>query len=131
MKLAKLQEVFKEDHPTGNIVQDAVRGQNQYIVWFATGSRGYTYYAKSVYALAERLELIPEVDIISEAKAIADKLTQSPEAEVVAPGGCGDTVAILWQGDGTISEIPDSLDEFDRPLSRYYIADASAWTCTY
>jgi len=121
MELTTLQCLFAKKNPTGAIVRDG----SGFTVWFARGQHSYNYGGYSVHALAEKLELIPDIDINIEAAHIVANIG---EGDVVAASGCGDTARWLWAGSGTILSESAGLDEYDRPLARYYLAEKDAWS---
>lgn len=123
MRLATLQWLFAGKHPTGSIVRDG----SGFTVWFAHGQRGYDYGGSSVYALAERLGLIPQVDVAAEAVRIVANVAKG---DVIAPSGCGDTARWLWTGSGTILSEPAGQDEYNRALARYYVTENDGWSST-
>ena len=140
MRLATVDKLFKENNPTGCVVRNYRRGSNWYTIWFTHDGKGYDYYATSVYSLAERLELIPEVDVGTLAREIVTELAAG-KPFILAVAGCGDTCQYLYHKDGNnpnyyidegypTDEQP-TVDEFGRALSRYMLAyDDGAWSCT-
>ena len=121
MKVETLNDLWQQKHIGGSIQK---RGSH-YTVTFSADSKVYKYSAASNYDLAERLELIPEVDITKESKRIANVL-QSQD-EVVSALGCADTIRGLYNPN--IRSEYCGTDQYDRPLARYWIDTThNAWS---
>lgn len=116
MKFTALRSLFDRVYPDGNI--DFAK--REYRVQFKSTGKSYWYAYTSHYNMAERLELIPIVDINVTSHSILAQLNDGVDY-VVDHSGCGDTLRVLHSGDGTIVEVHKGLDEYDRPLSQYSI----------
>jgi hypothetical protein len=77
--------------------------------------------------MAERLELIPDVNIVEVSKRVADKLLQGQEL-VIDSGGASDTIRYHWKADGLVVEKYAGLDEYGRGLAEYSILLNDPWT---
>lgn len=129
MRLNTLRELWQAEYPTGDIGRNYEYGKDWYNVSFATGKRLYAYSAPSVYALAERLDMIPDRDIVAEAQRIVDGLLNGHDS-VIAALAAGDTANALWTGGGVIMCEHAGTDKFDRALGRFYIVKDSGWSST-
>lgn len=130
MLISILNQLWQQVNPTGEIERHPTRGM--FWVTYQAGRKVYEYRASSVYALAERFDLIPEVHVEREAKRIVAELAQGA-SEIIAPAGCGDTANHLWFKAGHSLMIDNEcagVDEYERPLARFFVADLSAWSST-
>jgi hypothetical protein len=112
MKLEALNQLFKETHPNGYVQYD--RQARKYFVVFSSPGKVYTYHASSNYKLAERLELISDVDIVAVARDVIAALGRGEE--IVTHIGASDTVRYMGVD---CTSIPTGVDEYDRPLALY------------
>lgn len=132
MQFKKFQEVLKEKYPTSSAYIPNIYGTNDrqlaIEVTFNEGQKSYTYKG-TIYSIAQRLNLIPEVVIMDEAEKVAKLL--KTQNEVIAPSGCRDTVAWLLQdadfGGKIVDETGCGKDEFDRPQAKYSLVENSGW----
>lgn len=117
MKIKVFNQLWQEKHP-GSLVQAGEKGG----VELTYSPEGKIYrYKGSIYSIAERLGLIPEVDYEKLGSEINLRLV-SGEREVVAPAGCGDTCRHTWQNlNSSIEESSYGRDEYDRELSSYTV----------
>jgi len=121
MRLETLQQLWRQKYPGGAISRGARAGQFA-VSYRDDGHRPYIYRSRSVYALAERLELIPDVDIMQEARETALFLAQYPSAAYRAHAGLIDTMRALHPAQGARYEYRAAgLDEYDRNMSEYYL----------
>lgn len=121
MKIETLNELFSAKNPSGWARLGKKSGTIE--VLFSTNGKVYTY-RSTVYRLAERFELIPDVDIVAEAKRIARELEHSES--VVGYAGCGDTLRHTYNPN-VVEEFNAGTDEFDRKLSSYRIEENNSW----
>jgi len=128
MRLATLDREWKKLYPTGAIVRD----DTGFLVWFKTGHRGYHYSERTVYALAERLDMIPQYDVMETVHMIVDVLRSG--SDIVTIAGQSDNIRhYCHDRDFTFDEEIAGEDEFGRALGRYFLIDsaqASLWSCT-
>lgn len=118
MKFTLLQDLFSRRYPDGSIQYS----KRKYTVRFKPG-RPYTYAYSSHYDMAERLELIPSVDIPAQAQATLTRLVNGEE-RVTAISGCGDTMRVLHgEEPGYIEEECIDTDEYGRPVSAYTLSN--------
>jgi hypothetical protein len=127
MKFDALHELFMARNPKGIIAHN---GDRTYQVCFSSPGKLYTYRSGSHYALAERLDLIPEYDVVSEAERIVAALRNGADS-IIAYSAASDTARMLWAQTG-LDGWPDTrnptLDRFDRPMLEYYIeTDSGGW----
>ena len=128
MLVSILNQLWQQVNPMGEIERHPAR-KGSFRVTYQSAGKVYEYRASSVYALAERLDLIPESDVQAESKRIVAELADGA-SEVVADAACGDTANYLWYEMGqslSIDSETAGVDEYDRPLARFWVADKSAW----
>ena len=131
MLISILNQLWQQVNPTGEIERHPTR-KGMFWVTYQAGRKMYEYRASSVYALAERFDLIPETNIVAESERIVAELAAGV-SEVIAALGCGDTANHLWHEAGHSLMIDNEcagVDEYERPLARFFLADLSAWSCT-
>ena len=119
MIASTLKELIQQKYGKDNIARVVNRKVE---VTFKPGDKVYRYNG-SVYSVAERLKLIPEIDIVAESRQIIESL--KAQASVVAPSGCGDTCRM---SNSAVSERYNiGLDKFDRELSEYTLDHSNKW----
>jgi len=129
MLLSVLDNLWQQVNHTGSVARNYERGNGWYTVWFKRDSKGYDYHASTVYALAERLDMIPKTDVQAESKRIVSELA-SGASEVIASPGCWDMANNLWRKAGyslTVDCEHAGTDRYDRPLARFHLVDWSDW----
>jgi len=116
MKIEALEKLLKtKDAQSKCWIDDKTKKVN---IVFNSTSKVYSYRG-SIYAIAEKLELIPEVDIAEEAEKVARMLRDGMK-EVEAPAGLSTTIRHLNSDLVGITFRDGGKDEFDRELSIYY-----------
>jgi len=124
MKLTVLTKTFLKQYPDG-VVRRTPKGK--ILVRFHQDGQAYEY-SGSVYSVAERLHLIPEIDRVQEAATVAWVLSNGQD-EVVAHTGLNDNLRGL-HGLHDIDDEPAGTDEYDRDLAVYRIVPGrwAGWT---
>jgi hypothetical protein len=132
MKLETLRKDWQEAHPGGNVWISLSNGQlleggkqtGKFAVTYNADGKIYTYAYKSVYSLAERLNMIPSGDIdywVESRKAIA-ALRRGETFDTL--GGLMDTMRhLLFQETGkgfSIRYTSNTRDEYDRVIFHIY-----------
>ena len=128
MKLTTLQALWASTHPDCLLDKHLTR-KGHYNVQYIPSGKMYTYRSTSVFALAERFELIPRVDIQQTADIVFNAFAAG-EAQVIEHAGAGDTVTHLAHENGLVGYVTcenAGLDEYDRPLSCYTWAEVNPW----
>ena len=138
MKLETLRSLWHIDHPGGNIwytdaagnLSDVSLKGKKYAVNFVEDGKLYTYTSSSVYALAERLDLIPESkhDYNSEAhEAISAILVGGTYKSTAA---LTDTIKHICRTDGIdlwVKSVDAGLDEYDRSVFEFVACARPSW----
>lgn len=113
MRLSILQELFKSVAPEGKIYGEPGR----FKVVYTDGGKVYTYKNRTVYSLAERLDLIPNLpSVYSEARRVYNHLVLSG-TPVEAVNGCQDEIRITLGLEGVQYDL--FIDEYDRQMAVY------------
>jgi len=128
MRLTVLNREWKKLHATGAIVRE----KNGFLVQFQVEHRGYHYSERTVFALAERLEVIPRCDVRQTVREIVNALSIGDD--IVAVAGMSDNIRHYVHDRGyEFDEEIAGIDEFGRALGRYFLIDsaqANLWSCT-
>jgi len=123
MKIETFAKLWQEKYPTGS----AENMGRTVRVTYSSNGKVYNYHG-SVYSVAERLNLIPDININTQANKIIAALKD--DKEIIAPSGCLDTVVWMWgacnDNPAPHSELHVGTDEFDRPLDRYFL-EVNRW----
>lgn len=130
MRIDVLNELWASEHPGGYIHRSRTDGR--FDVTYCADGKEYSFCEHSVFGLAERLDVIPEVDVVTVAGEVVQRLARSEEY-VIAPLGAGDTARVLWYDQGyddgqqMIDCVPAGLDKYGRALGKYSLVDRGGW----
>ena len=115
MKIEALNQFLQIENPTA---QAWIAKDKKVNLIFKANSKVYTYRG-SIYAVAEQLGLIPEIDVLDEAEKVAHQL-RNGATEVLAPAGLNSTIRYNRSDLANVAYRDGGLDEYDRELSVYY-----------
>lgn len=124
MRIGTFDRLLKGKHGQGTSAYvPERRGKRRQAIAVSYSSSGKCYYySGSILSVAERLDLIPEIDVQAESKRIARELKDTGKAE--GHRVCIDTV--VFHLDVPVGKVVDcddnGVDEFDRPMATFFIA---------
>lgn len=126
MRIEIFNKLFKSENPQGYayIPEKVGKRQNAVAVVFTPGGKVYTYKG-TILAVAERLDLIPEVNVEAESLKAIKSLKETGLA--VAPIECSDTINYFLSIPGKLAqEVSRTVDEFGRQIATFEIG-VSEW----
>lgn len=125
MLISTFNQYLQKKHPQASAyIPDKIgkRQPNQVNIIYSPDGKIYEYKG-SILSVAERLNLIPEINYETESKIIASQLKSG---STIGHNGCQDTVRYLLQK--WVEVEPAGLDEFDRPLMLFKIStEENGW----
>ena len=140
MKFKTLQMLFQEKNPNGkifayskngNLSEESTTGIIRFEVQFTEDGKMYVYQGiKTVYKMAERLNLIPNsnIDYVTESNECIDALLSGKMFSSI--GGLHDTITdILYKRTGIryTVEYDKTIDEYDRTVFIFKGLAISKW----
>jgi len=134
LTLKKVNEIFKSENPTGYIERSENIGGLKpgfFAVVFYNGGKIYTYKSKTLLALCEKLDIVPETDVNVEAERIAAEFENGAEI-VTGLRVAVDTVRWILGNSGflpekhTVTTQEIGLNEWNQSVAEFKIEE-SAW----
>lgn len=118
MKIETFVSQLREKNPTGNayVVEKSGKRKVAVAVTFSTNGKVYTYKG-TIVGIAEKLGLIPEIDVVEESNRVISLLKNNEPA--ISYAHCADTIR-HFSGLNVDSK-PAGTDDFDRPLVEFFI----------
>lgn len=127
MRIETFNKLLKSKNPQGYayIPEKVGKRQNAVAVVFTPGGKVYTYKG-TILAIAERLGLIPEVNVEVESRKAIKSLKETGLA--VAPVECSDTINHFLNIPGKLAqEVSRVEDEFGRKIATFEIGVRGEW----
>lgn len=124
MKIETFNELLKAKNPNGYafVPDKQDKRQTAISVVFEANGKAYTYQG-TILSVAERIGLVPEIDINAEAQKATDELIKNGHTTTYLV--CRDTIThLLGQSIRVISKFDD---EFSRSMAVFEIAPKSEW----
>lgn len=131
MKLNTLSQAWQAKNPGGNIwimdsngqLSDSGKQTGKFAVTYNQDGKIYTYTYKSVYKLAERLNMIPDSNLDYWQESVKAIESMDNGIEFISICGLSDTIRhIITEKTGQYPSLIHSdagLDEWDRPLYKF------------
>jgi hypothetical protein len=120
MLISTFNSLLRNKYPTGSAYVPDVYGKQvrscKVSVTYAEGSKAYTY-SGTILSIAERLGLIPEINVVRESEAIVRGLVSG--ASMVGHVECYDTVRFALPEGMYLVQSDYSIDDYDRRTCVY------------
>ena len=118
MKIEKFVEQLKKQYPTANAYVVESKGKRKVSVNVSYSETGKIYaYSGTIVGIAERLGLIPDIDVNKESERVVSALLSGESP--ISYAHCSDTVR--YTSGLRIDYRPSGVDDFDRALVEYFI----------